>query len=154
LSHFNVRKNQQLRNYAIGKVPDLSVASGYKDLKQGRAAILDKTIYLFAYLIFKSLNMDILSLVLQLASGAAGGTLAGKLLPKSSISPVVNALLGVVGGGLGGQILGMLGLGGGAEAAASAGISGIISNLLGGGVGGGVLMALIGVVRNMMAPKQ
>jgi len=79
--------------------------------------------------------------------------LAGKLLPKLSLgSGVANMLAGILGGGLGGQLLGLLGIGGG-DAAAS-GIGGIITSILGGGVGGSVLMAVVGLLKSMLAPKQ
>jgi uncharacterized membrane protein YeaQ/YmgE (transglycosylase-associated protein family) len=93
--------------------------------------------------------MSALSLILELAAGAAGGNLAGKLLPKSTLGTIGNSIAGIVGGGLGGQILGLLGMGGGD----AAGIGGIIGSLLSGGVGGGVLMALIGLIKGMLAKK-
>lgn len=92
--------------------------------------------------------MDIVPLLIQLASGAVGGNLAGKLMPKSSLGTVGNSIAGILGGGLGGQLLGMLGMGG--DAGAATDVSGIIQNLAGGGAGGGVLMAIIGVVKGMM----
>ncbi len=92
--------------------------------------------------------MDIVPLLIQLASGAVGGNLAGKLLPKSSLGTVGNSIAGILGGGLGGQILSMLGMGG--AAGASMDVSSIIQNLASGGVGGGALMAIIGVVKGMM----
>jgi hypothetical protein len=67
---------------------------------------------------------------------------------------VGNSIVGILGGGLGGQILSALGLGGaGAAAAAGSGmdIGAIISSIAGGGVGGGVLMAIVGLIRQMMA---
>ena len=91
--------------------------------------------------------MDILPLILELAAGAAGGNLAGKLLPKSSMGNLANSILGIVGGGLGGQILSSLGIGG------ASGAGNLIADLLGGGVGGGVLMAVIGLVKGMLAKK-
>jgi len=95
--------------------------------------------------------MDVLSLIIQLASGGAGGILAGKALPKMSLGTVGNIVAGLLGGGLGGQILGMLGIGGGEAAATS--IGGIITSILGGGVGGGVLMSIVGLIKSMIAPK-
>jgi uncharacterized membrane protein YeaQ/YmgE (transglycosylase-associated protein family) len=88
--------------------------------------------------------MDIVPLLIQLASGAVGGNLAA----KSSLGTVGNSIAGILGGGLGGQLLGMLGMGG--DAGASMDVSSIIQNLAGGGVGGGALMAIIGVVKGMM----
>ena len=94
--------------------------------------------------------MNALSLILELAAGAAGGNLAGKLLPKSTLGTIGNSIAGIVGGGLGGQILGLLGMGGGD---AATGIGSIIGSLLSGGVGGGVLMAVIGLFKGLLAKK-
>ena len=97
--------------------------------------------------------MDILPLVIQLASGAIGGNVAGKLLPKQSLGNIGNTIAGLVGGGLGGQLLGLLGLGGGGAEGGSMDISSIISSIAGGGVGGGVLMTIIGYVKGLMNKK-
>lgn len=96
--------------------------------------------------------MEILPLIIQLASGAIGGNAAGKLMPKSSLGTLGNSIAGIVGGGLGGQLLGMLGIGGG-EAAGSMDVSSILTSIAGGGVGGGVLMAIVGFIKNMMGKK-
>jgi uncharacterized membrane protein YeaQ/YmgE (transglycosylase-associated protein family) len=94
--------------------------------------------------------MDILPLIIQLASGAVGGNVAGKLMPKSSLGTIGNSIAGIVGGGLGGQLLGMLGLGG---AAGGMDVAGIISSIAGGGAGGGVLMAIVGFVKGLIQKK-
>lgn len=98
--------------------------------------------------------MEILPLVIQLASGGLGGVAAGKLLPKFSLGNIGNILAGLVGGGLGGQLLGLLGIGsGGAEATAGGSgmdISSILTNVAGGGVGGGVLMSIIGFIKGLL----
>lgn len=97
--------------------------------------------------------MDIVSLIIQLASGAAGGNIAGALMKKFSLGTIGNSVLGILGGGLGGQLLGMLGAGGGDAATATASgldIGSIISSVASGGVGGGVLMAIVGVIRGQM----
>ena len=92
--------------------------------------------------------MDMVSLIVQLISGAVGGNLAGAALKNASLGPVGNSIVGILGGGLGGQLLGMLGAGaatgGGLDAAS------IISSIAGGGVGGGVLMAIVGLIRKSM----
>lgn len=95
--------------------------------------------------------MDILPLVIQLASGAIGGNVAGKLLPKSSLGTIGNSIAGLAGGGLGGQLLGMLGFGG-AEGA-SLDLTSILSSIAGGGVGGGVVMAIVGIVKGLLTKK-
>lgn len=92
---------------------------------------------------------NIVPLLIQLVSGAAGGNVAGALMKKFSMGTLGNSVAGILGGGLGGQILGMLGMsaGGGADAMD---VGNILGSVAGGGVGGGALMAIIGVVRNMM----
>jgi hypothetical protein len=59
----------------------------------------------------------IVSLVIQLISGAVGGNVAASLLKQYDLGALGNSIARIVGGGLGGQLLGML-LGGGAAAAA------------------------------------
>jgi uncharacterized membrane protein YeaQ/YmgE (transglycosylase-associated protein family) len=80
-------------------------------------------------------NMDIVSLIVQLISGALGGNVAGALLKQFSLGPVGNSIVGIIGGGLGGQLLGMVGAGD-VAAAGGAGldIGSIVSNVAGGGV--------------------
>ncbi len=92
--------------------------------------------------------MEILPLIIQLASGALGGNLAGKLMKNMSMGTLWNSVLGILGGGLGGQILGSLGM---AAETGSMDLAGIVSSIAGGGVGGGALMAIIGLVKNAMA---
>ncbi len=93
--------------------------------------------------------MDIVSLLIQLASGALGGNVAGTLFRNISLGTLGNSLAGIVGGGIGGQILAQV-----FHVAPGAGgldIGSILSQVAGGGVGGGVLMAIIGVLRSMTA---
>lgn len=97
-----------------------------------------------------------LPLIIQLVSGAAGGNIAAALLKNLNLGTLGNSLAGILGGGLGGQLLSMAGMGGLAAGGAAAGgldVGSIISSLAGGGVGGAVLMAVIGLVKNAMAPK-
>ena len=88
-----------------------------------------------------------LALIIQLVSGALGGNVAGKMMPQASLGTLGNSIAGILGGGVGGQLLGLIGLdtGGGMD------IAGIIGSIAGGGVGGGLLMAVIGMVKKMMA---
>ncbi len=90
--------------------------------------------------------MDILSIIVQLASGALGGNIAGKLLKNFSLGTIGNSIVGILGGGLGGQLLGMIGLGtGGGEMD----IAGILGSIAGGGVGGSVLLVIVGVIKSL-----
>ena len=95
--------------------------------------------------------MDLTSLLIQLASGAAGGNIAGSLLKNQSLGTLGNTLAGIVGGGLGGNILNSaLGIG---KVAGATGldIGTIVSQVAGGGVGGGVLMIIVGILKKMFA---
>ena len=56
--------------------------------------------------------MDVMSLLVQLLSGAVGGNIAGAAMKKFSLGTIGNSIVGILGGGLGGQIFGMLGMGG------------------------------------------
>lgn len=96
----------------------------------------------------------LVTLIIQLLSGAAGGNIVGNLLKQYNLGPLGNSLAGIVGGGIGGQILGSL-LGGAAPAAgAGLDIGAIIGQVASGGVGGGVLMVIVGIIKQMMAGKQ
>ncbi len=90
-----------------------------------------------------------MELIISLLSGAVGGNVAGGLLKNLNQGTLINSLAGVVGGGLGGQILGALGAGGAATGGMD--IGAIVSQVAGGGVGGGVLLAVVGIIKNMMA---
>lgn len=95
--------------------------------------------------------MNIVSVIIQLLSGAAGGNIAGKVLKQFDLGPVGNSIAGILGGGLGGQLLGMLGAGGGAAAAGGLDLGSILSSVASGGVGGSVLMIIIGLIRSAMS---
>ncbi len=89
-----------------------------------------------------------MELIISLIAGAVGGNVAGGLLKNLNQGTLINSISGIVGGGLGGTILSAMGAqaaGGGLD------IASIISQVAGGGIGGGVVLALVGVVRNMMA---
>ncbi len=89
------------------------------------------------------MNSDIVGLLIQLVSGAAGGNIAGALLKKLNMGPVWNSILGVIGGILVGWVLPSLGIGN----ASSLDLTSILSSVLGSGVGGGALMAIVGLIR-------
>lgn len=106
------------------------------------------------------MNEQIVSLIIQLISGAAGGNIVGTLFKNINLGALMNSVAGIIGGPLGGLVLKMLGLAGGAAAAAggadAAGIDlgGILRDVGAGGVGGGVLMTIIGILKKLLAgPK-
>ena len=94
--------------------------------------------------------MNIVSLIIQLISGAVGGNVAGAAMKQNSLGPIGNSIAGIVGGGLGGTILQAVM---GAASSGSMDLGTIVSNIAGGGVGGAILMAVIGLIRNQMAKK-
>ncbi len=94
--------------------------------------------------------MNIIALIIQLVCGALGGNISGKLLKNIDLGTLGNSIAGVVGGGVGGQILNALGLFAGAQGG-SLDLASIIGNIASGGVGGGVLMAIIGMIKSLLA---
>jgi uncharacterized membrane protein YeaQ/YmgE (transglycosylase-associated protein family) len=94
--------------------------------------------------------MNILALLIQIICGALGGNITGKFFKGIDLGPLGNSIAGIVGGGLGGQILNALGLFAGTPAG-SLDLASIIGNIASGGIGGGVLMAIIGLVKSLMA---
>ena len=93
--------------------------------------------------------MNLIALIIQLLSGAAGGNLAGKLFKNIDLGTVGNSIAGILGGGLGGQLLGMLGIAG--SSGGGLDLASIIGSIASGGVGGGVLMAIVGAIKRMLA---
>jgi uncharacterized membrane protein YeaQ/YmgE (transglycosylase-associated protein family) len=91
--------------------------------------------------------MDILSLIINLISGAIGGNIAGAALKDQSLGTMGNSIAGILGGGIGATILQALG----AIGAGGLDLGSLIASILGGGVGGAILMAIIGLIRNAPA---
>ena len=78
---------------------------------------------------------QIISWIVSLIAGSAGGNIVGALLKNRNLGPVFNSVLGLVGGALGGQVLPSL--------------IPAIGSLVGGGdnlVGTGGLSAIVGAV--------
>src|SRR6516164_3129426 len=100
----------------------------------------------------KTKPMNIISLIIEIISGAVGGNVAGAAMKENSLGTLGNSIAGIVGGGLGGTILQSI-TGNAATGGGSLDLSTILSNVAGGGVGGAILMAVIGLIRNQMAKK-
>jgi len=90
----------------------------------------------------------LISLLVQIISGAVGGNLAG--MTKQSLGTGLNTFLGGVGGLVLGQIVSALTGTSGGEAMDVATVG---SNIVGGGVGGLVLTWVIGFIKSKMAAK-
>jgi uncharacterized membrane protein YeaQ/YmgE (transglycosylase-associated protein family) len=82
------------------------------------------------------MNPEIISWIVSLIAGSAGGNIVGTLLKNRNLGPMLNTVLGLVGGGLGGKVLPML--------------VPAIASLVGGGennlVGTGGLSAIVGAL--------
>lgn len=95
--------------------------------------------------------MDIVSLLIQLASGIAGGNIAGSAMKSLSLGALGNSVAGLVGGSLGAAIL--TSALGPSHVAAMANLDpgAIVSQIAGGGVGGGVMMVIVGLLKQIFA---
>ena len=91
-----------------------------------------------------------LPLLIQLISGAVGGNAAGKLMKKFSLGTLLNSVAGIVGGGIGAGALKALELD---VATGGTNVQSVIGSIASGGVGGGVLIAVIGLVKNLLGKK-
>jgi uncharacterized membrane protein YeaQ/YmgE (transglycosylase-associated protein family) len=92
--------------------------------------------------------MDLLALLIQIISGAVGGNIAANIFKDLDLGPLGNSIAGVLGGGIGGQLLNTLGVAAGTGG--SLDLGSIIGNIVSGGVGGGILMAIVGLIKNLM----
>ncbi|TWU00707.1 hypothetical protein Pla108_16590 [Botrimarina colliarenosi] len=98
------------------------------------------------------MSSAIISLLIQLVSGAAGGNVVGALLKNLPIDKILATVLGAVGGAGGGALAAyipaiaeLLGLGGGDPNLAGA---------AGAGAGGGAILTLIvGLIKKAMASQ-
>jgi uncharacterized membrane protein YeaQ/YmgE (transglycosylase-associated protein family) len=95
--------------------------------------------------------MNMISLIISLVSGAVGGNLAGAAMKDKSLGVTGNSLSGILGGGIGGAILQLLGIGGAQSATLD--IASILENIASGGVGGGILLAIVSVLKSVLAKK-
>jgi uncharacterized membrane protein YeaQ/YmgE (transglycosylase-associated protein family) len=91
--------------------------------------------------------MDIVSLIINLISGAIGGNLAGAALKDQSLGTIGNSIAGILGGGVGAAILQALG----ATEAGGLDVGSLISSIVSGGIGGAIVMAIIGLIRSAPA---
>ena len=93
--------------------------------------------------------MDIVSLIISLISGAAGGNIAGAAMKDKSLGVLGNSIAGIVGGGLGGAILRLVGAF--AQSGGSLDPGAIVGNIASGGVGGAILLIIVALIKGTMA---
>ena len=99
--------------------------------------------------------MDIVSLIISLISGAAGGNVAGKAAPTVDLGALGNTIAGLIGGAAGGWILQILNVIGTTAATAGAtdalqglDLGAILANVGSSGIGGALLTAIVGLLKN------
>ncbi|UYO00999.1 MAG: hypothetical protein KIT02_07300 [Devosia sp.] len=97
----------------------------------------------------------VVSLLVQLIGGGAGGNVIGQLAKKLSLGTAGNSIVGAIGGlagtWLAGMIPGLDTLVGGMGAAGSLDIGALAGQGVSGLVGGGVLTAIAGLIKSAMA---
>jgi uncharacterized membrane protein YeaQ/YmgE (transglycosylase-associated protein family) len=82
------------------------------------------------------MDPQIISWIVSLIAGSAGGNIVGALLKNRNLGPMLNTVLGLVGGGVGGKLLPMLVpaigqlVGGGDSLVGTGGLSAIVGALL------------------------
>jgi len=97
-------------------------------------------------------NIDVVTLLVQLISGAVGGIIVGALLGGLSLGLVGNALAGLIGGGVGGQLLTtILNLPPAALATGDFDPITVGGQVASGAAGGAVLMLVVGILRIIFA---
>jgi uncharacterized membrane protein YeaQ/YmgE (transglycosylase-associated protein family) len=82
------------------------------------------------------MDPQIISWIVSLIAGSAGGNIVGALLKNNNLGPMLNTVLGAVGGGVGGKLLPMLVpaigslIGGTDSLAGTGGLSALVGALL------------------------
>lgn len=98
--------------------------------------------------------MDLVNLLVTLASGAVGGNVAGAAAPDKSLGALGNTIAGIFGGAGGhwlAQAVGLIGTAATAAEGAGIDIGSILANIGGSGIGGAVLTLIIGLIKNAAA---
>lgn len=94
--------------------------------------------------------MDLVTLLINLASGAVGGNLAGAALPSDkNLGTLGNTVAGLLGGGLGGYLAQALDLWG-KVGATGLDVTSVLAQVGTGGVSGAVLMVIISLIKQAM----
>lgn len=105
--------------------------------------------------------MDIVSLIISLLSGVAGGNVAGAAMKEKDLGGLGNTIAGLIGGGAGGYLLqaldilnksGVTNAVGNAVGQASTGmdIGSILANIGASGVGGALLTVVVALIKSAM----
>lgn len=104
---------------------------------------------------------DILSLIISLISGAAGGNITGALISEKNMGTIANTVIGLLGGGVGDFILKALGILASTGAAGAAGattgheldLAALLANIAGSGLSGGALTAIVAFIKDALSKR-
>ena len=100
------------------------------------------------------MGTELVSLIISLISGAAGGNIAGAAMKdKNNLGAVGNTIAGLVGGGVGGSLLQYLGLVTTAAAEGKLDVGSIIANIGTSGVSGAVVLLIASFIKNSLLKK-
>lgn len=94
--------------------------------------------------------MSLLSLIIQLLGGAAGGNIVGSLLKNANLTSILKTVLGIIGGVGGGQLAALLPMLQGILGPQASTPSQLIGNVGTSAIGGAVLTAIVGMIKQSM----
>lgn len=96
--------------------------------------------------------MDLINLIITLASGAIGGNIAGAASKDNSLGTLGNSIAGAIGGGAGSWIAQALGILGTVAAASgneqAINFTHLLGNIASSGVGGAILTLIVAYLKN------
>lgn len=92
--------------------------------------------------------MDIVSILVSLASGVAGGNAAGAASKDVNLGPLGNSITGLIGGGLGGYALQFLDILQKSSASGEFDVGALVGNVVSSGLGGAILTGIVGYLKN------
>lgn len=95
--------------------------------------------------------MELLTLLIQLASGVAGANIAASRLARLDLGLFGNSLAGILGGALGGVMLNGALLVPRVVASISLDAGTVVSQVAGGGIGGALAFMLIALLKRIFA---
>lgn len=97
------------------------------------------------------MSATLVTLVLQIIGGVAGGNAAGVAMEKINLGPILTTVAGALGGVVGGQIFTVLFPETAGVITGNVGLVSIVGHLFAGGIGGAIITAIAGQIRNAMA---
>lgn len=92
--------------------------------------------------------MDIVSILVNVISGAVGGNAAGAAMKEKSLGTAGNSIAGLLGGLGGGALMQQMGMFAGMADSAGFDIAALAGQAVGGGVAGAIVVAIVGFIKN------